>query len=155
MAERLGFIVSSVDQLAQKLSRFVAGEERIGETPRRGIVDSGNDWVTVIDQDDDMREAIERWLARRKLSKVLELWIRGLNFDWNKLYGDARPRRISLPAYPFAREHYGINEPSSAPVLNGNPKLDEGMRSIEAIINKIGDDMVESSHGVQALKMLV
>ncbi|GBF32469.1 polyketide synthase of type I [Desulfocucumis palustris] len=30
--------------------------------------------------------------------------MKGLIFDWNKLYGGARPRRISLPTYPFAGE---------------------------------------------------
>ncbi|GBF32534.1 polyketide synthase of type I [Desulfocucumis palustris] len=30
--------------------------------------------------------------------------MKGLIFDWNKLYGGAGPRRISLPTYPFAGE---------------------------------------------------
>jgi polyketide synthase PksL len=34
------------------------------------------------------------------------LWAKGLSLDWGQLYGDGRlprPRRISLPTYPFAR----------------------------------------------------
>ncbi|WP_230646926.1 SDR family NAD(P)-dependent oxidoreductase, partial [Bradyrhizobium sp. Leaf401] len=32
-------------------------------------------------------------------------------FDWTRLYeADARPRRISLPTYPFAKERYWISE---------------------------------------------
>ena len=34
--------------------------------------------------------------------------MKGLSFDWQRLYGEARPRRISLPTYPFARERYWI-----------------------------------------------
>jgi polyketide synthase PksN len=154
MAERLGFIVSSVDHLAEKLSRFVDGDNSI-EDAYRGLVDPGNECVTIIDQDDDMQEAIDKWLARKKLSKILDLWIRGLNVDWNKLYGDAQPRRISLPTYPFAKERYWIKELPSGPVLNRNLELDESMKSIEEIINQIGDEMTETGQAVQALKMLV
>ncbi len=30
--------------------------------------------------------------------------------DWNKLYGETKPKRISLPTYPFARERYWVPE---------------------------------------------
>ena len=36
------------------------------------------------------------------------LWVKGLVFDWNRLYGENKPRRISLPTYPFARERYWV-----------------------------------------------
>ena len=56
-----------------------------------------------------MKEAIvDKCLAGRKLGKLLGLWARGLEFDWNVLYGPARPRRMNLPTYPFARERYWI-----------------------------------------------
>ncbi|WP_158756200.1 SDR family NAD(P)-dependent oxidoreductase, partial [Dyella sp. S184] len=32
--------------------------------------------------------------------------VKGLAFDWQRMYGENRPRRISLPTYPFARERY-------------------------------------------------
>jgi acyl transferase domain-containing protein/acyl carrier protein len=34
--------------------------------------------------------------------------VKGLVFDWNRLYGKRKPKRISLPTYPFAREHCWI-----------------------------------------------
>ena len=54
------------------------------------------------------RGAIEAWVAKGKHGKLLELWVKGLSFDWQRLYGEAKPRRISLPTYPFARERYWI-----------------------------------------------
>ncbi|WP_418133286.1 hypothetical protein [Variovorax sp. NFACC26] len=42
----------------------------------------------------------------RQWHKLVELWVRGLAFDWTGLYGDVPPRRISLPTYPFAKERY-------------------------------------------------
>src|SRR5262249_5070807 len=43
-----------------------------------------------------------------KFGKLLDLWVKGLAFDWSGLYGETRPRRLSLPTYPFARERYWL-----------------------------------------------
>ncbi len=53
---------------------------------------------------------IEAWVAKGKYSKLLDIWVKGLIFDWSKLYGDSKPHRISLPTYPFAREWYWIEQ---------------------------------------------
>ena len=55
-------------------------------------------------------------MARGKLHKVAELWVKGLRVDWQRLYDPAepRPRRVSLPPYPFAREHYWVPVPEAA-----------------------------------------
>ena len=55
-----------------------------------------------------MAQAIEAWVAKGKYGKLLELWVKGLSVDWRRLYGEAKPRRISLPTYPFARERYWV-----------------------------------------------
>ena len=57
-----------------------------------------------------MQELVDRWIARKKLSKLLDLWVKGLNVDWDKLYGEIKPQRVSLPTYPFAKERYWIDE---------------------------------------------
>ncbi|RYZ81766.1 MAG: hypothetical protein EOO68_35405, partial [Moraxellaceae bacterium] len=55
---------------------------------------------------------------RKKLSKLVDLWVKGLELDWNKFYTDSslgvvKPKRISLPTYPFAKERYWIDVPTS------------------------------------------
>ena len=47
-------------------------------------------------------------MAKGKFGKLLDLWVKGLAFDWSRLYGEVRPRRLSLPTYPFARERYWV-----------------------------------------------
>jgi acyl transferase domain-containing protein len=37
---------------------------------------------------------------------LAEAWTRGAAVDWQRLHEGGRPRRISLPVYPFARERY-------------------------------------------------
>ncbi|HEY0139907.1 MAG TPA: SDR family NAD(P)-dependent oxidoreductase [Thermoanaerobaculia bacterium] len=108
MDERLAFIVSSAAQLIEKLQAHVAGQQRI-EDSWLGQVKRNNETLSLFSTDSDLQEAIGRWMAGRKLSKLLDLWVKGLEVDWNKLYGDITPPRVSLPAYPFARERYWID----------------------------------------------
>ncbi|RZL06075.1 MAG: type I polyketide synthase, partial [Pedobacter sp.] len=109
MEERLGFLVSSVDQLASKISAYIKGEKDI-EDVYQGQVKSNKAGMSIISQDDDMRETIiNKWINTNRLSKVLDLWVKGLEFDWSKLYGTIKPQRITLPNYPFAKERYWID----------------------------------------------
>ncbi|MBZ5509496.1 MAG: polyketide synthase dehydratase domain-containing protein [Acidobacteriia bacterium] len=109
MEERVGFLVSSIEQLAEKLEAYAAGEQRI-EDVYQGQVRRNKENISIISQDDDVKETIiDKWIAQKKLSKLLDLWVKGLELDWNKLYGEVKPRRISLPTYPFAKERYWID----------------------------------------------
>lgn len=51
----------------------------------------------------DDRVAIRTSLAR--------VWAAGVEVDWSALSGGARPRRVPLPGYPFARERHWIEPP--------------------------------------------
>jgi acyl transferase domain-containing protein len=116
MDERLGVLAFSVEQLAEKLEAYVNGERRI-EGLYRGHVKRGAESANIINQDDDVKETIvEKWVANKKFSKLLELWVNGLEVDWNKLYGEAAPQRVTLPTYPFAKERYWIDMAPTAAV---------------------------------------
>ena len=154
MQERLGFVVSSVTQLAEKLSTYINDDKDIEEI-YQGHVEPGDQGVAIIGRDDDMQEAINKWIARKKLAKLLDFWVRGLTFDWNKLYGEVKPRRTSLPTYPFAKEHYWIEEVPLIQDPDIQLKADRAMKSIEDLINSIGDDAIETDEAVKALKLLV
>src|SRR5262249_11669759 len=49
----------------------------------------------------------------KRLSKLLDLWVKGLEVDWGKLYGEVKPRRVSLPTYPFVKDRYWVDPASS------------------------------------------
>ena len=72
----------------------------LGEITREGAT------LSSLAADEDMVRTVEAWVAKGKLGKLLELWVKGLSFDWRSLYGETKPRRISVPTYPFARERY-------------------------------------------------
>ncbi|MCP4160487.1 MAG: SDR family NAD(P)-dependent oxidoreductase [Deltaproteobacteria bacterium] len=107
MEERLAMIVVNIEELEEKLNRFLDGND---DDIYRGQLKHNEDAITVFDADEELQEAIEKWIIRKKYTKLLSLWVKGLLFDWNKLYGDVKPIRISLPTYPFALERYWIPE---------------------------------------------
>src|SRR5579864_3049437 len=108
MEERVGFVVSWVDELVEKLQAYTAGEQDI-EDAYQGAVKRNKEALSLFSSDADLQQAIDKWMANRKLSKLLEMWAKGLEVDWSKLYGEFKPQRMSLPAYPFARERYWID----------------------------------------------
>ncbi len=111
MDERLGFVVSTAVSLAEKLDAVLAGEQGIDEV-YEGQAKRNRDALALFGSDTDLQQTVEKWIANRKLSKLAELWAKGLNVDWSRLYGAARPRRVSLPTYPFAKERYWIDMPA-------------------------------------------
>lgn len=113
MEERIGFLVSSLKELEEYLHSFVQQQDR-GLQVFRGQVKRNQDSLAVFAADEDMAQTIEAWIAKGKYAKLLDLWVKGLVFDWNKLYGKNPPRRISLPTYPFAEERYWVPQMSSA-----------------------------------------
>jgi amino acid adenylation domain-containing protein len=104
MDSRLGLIVGSMAELQEKLQRFVAGEEKIDDLYRGQM--QREEALAPFADDEDFQETVTKWLERGKHEKVLQLWVKGLSFDWGTLYRAAKPQRASLPTYPFAKERY-------------------------------------------------
>ncbi len=123
MEERLGFIASSIGNVSELLEKVLKGKPTAGI--RRGrVLDGAVDTLRVLAEDDDLDlgAAVARWISKGKLEKVIDLWVSGMDIDWTLLYGPVRPRRISLPTYPFARDRYWLpgNGPGLAAATSGN-----------------------------------
>nr|WP_226001950.1 SDR family NAD(P)-dependent oxidoreductase [Paenibacillus sp. BJ-4] len=124
MEERLAVIAGSMQELVEKLEGFLEGRDGISEL-YRGQVKRNKEALTALIEDEDMKKTIAAWIGKRKYSKVVDLWVKGLAMDWNMLYGDAKPRRISLPAYPFVRERYWITDIMTPSVDRGSKESQE------------------------------
>ncbi|NKB24234.1 MAG: SDR family NAD(P)-dependent oxidoreductase [Kiritimatiellae bacterium] len=109
MEERLGLIVGSAEELVENLKGFLEDRDDV-EDLYRGQVKRSDDALAVFTADEDLQKAIDAWVCKGKYSKLLDLWVKGMLFDWSKLHGEEKPRRISLPTYPFARERYWIEQ---------------------------------------------
>jgi len=105
--ERLALVVTSIQDMAEKLQGFIEGEKASQEV-YRGQAKGNRENLMLFADDEDMAQTLAAWLKNGKYNRILSLWVTGISFDWNKLYGDSKPRRVSLPTYPFAREPYWI-----------------------------------------------
>ncbi len=135
MEERLAIEVSSFPQLEEKLRKFTHGEQPIANL-YRGTIREPNGVIGVMGTDDDLAAILDDWMDKQKYGKLLDLWVRGLSFDWNKLYpkenGNAyHPHRISLPTYPFLRKRCWFKQ--SAETLGGEPDAKEASRQTAAL----------------------
>jgi acyl transferase domain-containing protein/NAD(P)-dependent dehydrogenase (short-subunit alcohol dehydrogenase family)/acyl carrier protein len=99
---RLAAAVSSLHGLIGVLGAFLDDVEMPGL--HRAEADQHRDAVALITDDEDLLAASRKWAQRRDGDKLLRWWVRGLDVDWAAMYGDAPPRRMSLPTYPFARQ---------------------------------------------------
>ena len=109
MEERLAFVAESIEDLKKKLSAY-ATAGAASQALLRGRVGSDNHSLVELAADDDMAATLEAWFQKGKHTRLLELWVRGGHIDWDKLHGNAKPNRIALPTYPFARERCWIPE---------------------------------------------
>jgi acyl transferase domain-containing protein/glutamate/tyrosine decarboxylase-like PLP-dependent enzyme/acyl carrier protein len=107
MEHRLALTAASTTELTTKLQAYLSGASGIEEF-YTGEVRRERDTLAVL-ADEDMRLTIDAWLAKGKYGKLLELWVKGLSVYWHALHTGTKPRRISLPTYPFAKERYWID----------------------------------------------
>jgi acyl transferase domain-containing protein len=105
---RLGFLASTIEQLVDKLQAYVDGKQNI-ENMFWGHVSNNKEGIQFINQDNDIQGILlNKWVNGNQFAKLLAAWVKGLNYDWNILYGKNKPHRIELPLYPFAKERYWI-----------------------------------------------
>lgn len=99
MPERMGLIVDSMQDLIERLQRFVQGDAEaagVSQASVRRKADIGTIAADVIAQH----------LRERDLASLLDIWLKGQEPDWKALYTGYSMRRCALPTYAFARERY-------------------------------------------------
>ena len=108
MEERVGLLASSVEQVVEKLEAYIEGKAEIKDFYQRQGK-RNHEYVSLVSQDEEVKETIvDKWIAARKFSNLAALWVKGVDVDWKKLYGEIKPQRINLPVYPFAKQRYWI-----------------------------------------------
>jgi acyl transferase domain-containing protein/aryl carrier-like protein/SAM-dependent methyltransferase len=104
MEERLALTAASIAELAEKLREFLAGDDVEGLVC--GQVDRAA--AAEIAADQGVARRIEDWLRQGQIARLLGLWVKGLDVDWHRLYGEQPPRRLALPTYPFAGRRFWL-----------------------------------------------
>lgn len=107
MKERIAFTANSVENVVEKLSKYISNDKEIDEF----YYNTGKTILpisSILKDDNDFLDTIRTWYKRGKYSILLKLWVGGLDIDWAKLYLHGRPKKISLNGYSFAKERYWL-----------------------------------------------
>ncbi|WP_437836515.1 SDR family NAD(P)-dependent oxidoreductase [Sorangium sp. So ce1153] len=164
MEHRLALTAVTIDDVRDRLAGYLDAPAGTADLDRlyRGESKKNQEALAVLDVDEDMAQLINAWVAKGKHEKLLELWTKGLSFDWARLYASGhgpRPRRISLPTYPFARERYWVDvaeslqatEPVLHPLAQRNTSSLEEQRFSSTLS---GDAFFLSDHVIRGSKVL-
>jgi acyl transferase domain-containing protein len=103
MEYRLAVVALSTEGLVATLRDLDAAKHQPGCTVFVGRARPGEEHGDNGDLSVDAAALARGWIERNRPDKVAELWSRGMTVDWSQLYGGRRPRKISLPTYPFKR----------------------------------------------------
>jgi acyl transferase domain-containing protein/7-keto-8-aminopelargonate synthetase-like enzyme/acyl carrier protein/2-polyprenyl-3-methyl-5-hydroxy-6-metoxy-1,4-benzoquinol methylase len=107
MDERLAMVVENIEEVKDKLAQYVQGQTEI-KLCYRGNVKSNRAQSQLLIEGEEGRDFVESLIKNRKLTKLAQLWVLGVDIDWQLIYSSNKPQRIPLPTYPFARERYWV-----------------------------------------------
>lgn len=160
MEERAVFLVNDVDDLQGQLENFINQESAETDASNHSRVAQYKQLTSLLENDEDVQELLEKWIANGKWSKLSGLWMTGFDVDWSLLYKGGFPSRISLPTYPFAKERYwvrgSIREQLPEPSVRSEEMLE--IQTVSAVGPEIDLDIVRLSspeggdHTIQAEK---
>lgn len=71
-------------------------------------------------------------LAEGDLHQIARRWVEGLAIDWSAMWQGDRPRRVSLPGYPFSRETCWVTPPKEASARL-HPLVHENCSTLEGV----------------------
>ncbi|WPO69277.1 SDR family NAD(P)-dependent oxidoreductase [Streptomyces sp. KN37] len=117
LAARAALVVRDRAELLAGLRALAEGRE-LPDNCRLGEADGRGD-VARLFADEELRDAVGKWLERGKLAQVAEVWVRGGSVEWRRLHRNGPVRRVPLPGYPFAKNHHGI--PATATAAGSAP----------------------------------
>ena len=112
MKHRLAFVVNSIAQLEEQLADFLIPSSDSKRDDRNLL--QGH--VSHISEDEKDKQDIDRLIERKQFVQLAKIWVSGFDIDWNKLYQESKPKRISLPTYPFSKQKYWLDIKSDVPV---------------------------------------
>ncbi len=143
MEERLALAVHSTAEMAEKLGALAEGNAE-PEGVHRDQTRRHRGEFSMLSADLDMADTVDAWIRKGKHAQVLALWVKGLAFDWNLLYREHRPRRVSLPTYPFARDRYWVSPPGGGAAGMAKPPRRSGFDRVffENLFKAVDGDLL-------------
>lgn len=105
MEERIAFIATNINEIIEKLLLYTEGRMNLEDFYQGNAMSVG--------QNSDAEQAKGNVASTQDYddpNRLAQLWVSGVCIDWNLLYRQNRPNRITLPNYPFMKESYWIEQ---------------------------------------------
>lgn len=103
LEKRVIFLASRVDELTDKIRAYIRGNNEYS-----GVWTGYHKQKKKAESTDESN--IKQWYEKGEYDLIAKNWINGTFSKWHILYENEYPRRISLPTYEFAKEHYWKRE---------------------------------------------
>lgn len=127
--ERLAMVVSGKKELLKKLKAFCKNQKPPKRTYQENIKDLSND-MKALRERKNAEQLIQDSVQQRDLVALAKMWTAGVALNWDSLYGETKPRRISLPTYCFAKESYWIPKTQTQETIKADHEDNVGSRRI-------------------------
>jgi amino acid adenylation domain-containing protein len=117
MSERLAIVASNMEELIVKLKQICAGEKEVSQV-FMGATGFEKKSIISLLEGSCGEEFLATVIRQKEYEKLAQLWVYGVSIEWNLLYDTFKPKRISLPTYPFAKERYWIPKVENQSINN-------------------------------------
>ena len=107
MEVRLAIITNNYKQLTGQLAAYLEGKRNNIITGHTKIDKESTDLLL---SGDEGRQYLLSVINNKNHQKLAQLWVKGVEIDWNLLYPAQKPCKVSLPVYPFVRERYWFSD---------------------------------------------
>ncbi len=139
MEERMAILASTSEELIRRLTEYARGTEKVPNL-YRGNVQSAGFNPDLLGGREGL-EFLRSLIDERNLDKLAQLWISGVEIDWNRFYLHEAPQRVSLPLYPFAAERCWVmsgaterdEEPAPGSVARLHPLIDRNISNMDGL----------------------
>ncbi|MGE4278083.1 MAG: SDR family NAD(P)-dependent oxidoreductase [Magnetospirillum sp.] len=123
MEQRLALVASTTIQLADRLRRWLAGEQGAAHSGRAALPGTPDDG-----------QAAQWWQS--DLDRLVSAWVGGLRVDWTALPRPVRPAIVSLPTYPFERRRFWLPaKPDTSAAIIAAPRGDAVLAAAMAALD--------------------
>lgn len=131
MDARLALTAFTIEELQGKLTAYLSADIASCEGMWHGNLkasQAGRQDASRGAEKPGLSDAMAQWMKSGQAWKAAQPWVKGLSVDWDLLYGERKPRRISAPLYPFAGERYWIAAGQGAAAASAQPGPDGAAR---------------------------
>ncbi len=161
LEERVAFTVSSSAELRQRLELLIAQDTATDFVHGNTRQDRGVPAAVLAGSEG--RQFLQSLIDNRNLTKLAQLWVNGVEVEWEALWRGSEVRRVSLPGYAFGWKRYWVpmtpkgQEAESRTDVRLHPLLHRNESTLQAQMygSKFdGQEVVLRDHRINGQKVL-